>query len=479
MQKRVIILFVFITFASFLLAETVSLRNDPEINAAFVYIESLVEGLRKDQNIPGLSAAVVIDQDMVWGKGYGFANLEKKIEATPDSIYRIASITKLFTATMLMQLRDKGKLQLDDPLVKYIPQFLIKNPFEGARPITLRQIASHSSGLPREAPLDYMKNLNFPSTEEILNSLKEAELIFKPLSEFKYSNLGMALLGHALEKAAGQPYQEYIREKILVPLEMSKTAFEIEPRIERCLATGYTQSTDKKSFKPAPLYDMKGMSPCGQLYSTVEDMSRFMAFQFHESGGHQDKVLSRFSIDEMHNVEIMDEEWKTGVGIGWAVIRLGEETAIGHSGGIHGYQTNILLVPRLKVGTAVFANSSNASPMKISQEILGILIPAVKRVKLRIEKREEPDALPKEWIKYTGVYEWKELGQAIEIKIKGNRLVVISPNDPGLIIYLSPEKENVFRMKEGPFDGEFLRFQLDKEGKVINAYLGNYCFERK
>ncbi len=479
MKRHPLIILFIVIFVLSLSAETESFKKDPVIEAAFIYLDSLIDSLRIEQNIPGLSVAVVFDQEMVWAKGFGLADMEKKIPAGSKTIYRIASITKLFTATMLMQLRDKDKLQLDDPLIEYIPGFKIKSPFKGTRPITLRQIASHSSGLPREAPLDYMKTLEFPAIEEILESLKEAELIFKPLTEFKYSNVGISLLGYALESISNQSYREYITENILNPLGMTGTVFEINADLQPYLAVGYIPTDDGKSFQTAPLYDMKGMSPCGQLYSNVEDVSRFMSFQFHEQGAPQDDILSRVSIDEMQNIEIMDSKWEMGMGIGWAIIRDGDEILVGHSGGTHGYQTNIFLAPKLKIGVAAFSNNTNSNPGKISKEILGVLIPLIKRIQAQNKKAQKSDALVEEWKKYVGIYVWEELGQQIEIKIKDNDLIVTSPNDPNLIVYLAPEKEHVFRMKEGPFSGELLKFQVDESGKVIEAWLGNYCFVRK
>lgn len=479
MKRHPLIILFIIIFVLSLSAETENFKKDPVIEAAFIYLDSLVESLRKEQNIPGLSVAVVFGEEMVWGKGYGWADMEKKIPASTKSIYRIASITKLFTATMLMQLRDKDKLQLDDPLIKYIPGFKIKNPFKGTRPITLRQIASHSSGLPREAPLDYLRTLEFPAIEEILESLKEAALIFKPLTEFKYSNVGISLLGYALERIANQPYREYITKNILNPLDMTCTAFEIGDDLEPHLAAGYIPSEDGKSFRIAPLYDMKDMSPCGQLYSSVEDISRFISFHFHELGDKQEGILSRASIDEMQNIEIMDAKWEMGMGIGWAIIREDGEILVGHSGGTHGYQTNIFLVPKLKIGVAVFSNNTNSNPGKISKEMLGVLIPLLKRIQAHREKAQKSDSLAEEWKKYVGLYVWEELGQQIEIKIKDNNLIVISPNDPHLVVYLVSEKEHVFRMKEGPFSGELLKFRVDESGKVIEAWLGNYCFAKK
>ena len=128
-------------------------KNDPELRAVLTEIEADAENARLKAKIPGMSIVIVYDQDVLLAKGFGYADLEKKIPADPQTVYRTGSVTKAFTALMLMQLRDAGKLHLDDPIEKYLPEFKIKSRFPDARPATFRQVAAHYSGLPREAPM--------------------------------------------------------------------------------------------------------------------------------------------------------------------------------------------------------------------------------------------------------------------------------------------------------------------------------------
>lgn len=128
-------------------------KNDPEIRAVLAQIESDIEKGRQEKKIAGLSIAIVYDQEVLLSKGFGFADLDKKVPADQTTVYRVGSVTKLFTALMLMQLRDAGKLNLDDPIEKYLPEFKIKSRFPDARPATFRQVAAHYSGLPIEPPM--------------------------------------------------------------------------------------------------------------------------------------------------------------------------------------------------------------------------------------------------------------------------------------------------------------------------------------
>lgn len=172
-------------------------KNDPELRAVLSEIESDIEKIRQDKKIAGLSVTIEYDQDVLFSKGFGFADLDKKVPADSATVYRVGSVTKLFTALMLMQLRDAGTLNLDDPIEKYLPEFKIKSRFPDARPATFRQVVAHYSGLPREPPMqiEYENPDKFPTVEEQLTSLKDVEMILPPMSQFAYSNLGYNIMG--------------------------------------------------------------------------------------------------------------------------------------------------------------------------------------------------------------------------------------------------------------------------------------------
>ncbi len=148
-----------------------SLAANSDVASKILLLEKWIRAQMDYRGLPGLSMGIVYDQNLVWAKGYGFADLEKKTLASPSSIYRIASITKLFTTTALMQLRDQGKLRLDDPVSKYLPWFAIRNKFSDAPPITILHLITHTSGLPRESAFPYWTDAKFPTREEMINAL--------------------------------------------------------------------------------------------------------------------------------------------------------------------------------------------------------------------------------------------------------------------------------------------------------------------
>src|SRR5918992_2612192 len=264
-------------------------KNDPEIRAVLAELEADIEKARVAKKIAGLSVAIVYDQEVLLSKGFGYADLDKKVPADSTTVYRIGSITKVFTALMLMQLRDAGKLSLDDPIEKYLPEFKIKSRFPDARPATFRQVAAHYSGLPREPPMahEYQFTEKFPPVEEQLKSLKDVEMMIPAMSMFSYSNLGYNIMGLALARVAKQPYTQYVDQHILKPLGMNQSGFALTESMKRHFAVGYRAASPDGTFEKST-YPEYGMAS-GMLYSSVDDMTRFMSLFFREgpAGGKQ------------------------------------------------------------------------------------------------------------------------------------------------------------------------------------------------
>ena len=189
---------------------TKSLADNPGVASAIQVFDAWVARTAADREQPAVSIGLVYDQNLIWAKGYGFADLEKKTRATPATAYRIASLSKLFTATAILQLRDAGKLQLDDPVSKWLPEFAPGRVETGSPVITVRHLLTHTSGLPREVEGTYWNDMKFPSREEMERVLNRMGVVGPPETEWKYSNVALSLAGYVVEKASGQPYAEYV-----------------------------------------------------------------------------------------------------------------------------------------------------------------------------------------------------------------------------------------------------------------------------
>jgi CubicO group peptidase (beta-lactamase class C family) len=349
-----------------------------QVTHALSLLDAQIQIALREQNLPGLSAVVIADQHILWSKGYGYADVHRRIPATPQTIYRLGSITKLFTATMLMQLRDAGKLHLDDPIERYLPEFKIRSRFQDARPTTFRQLVAHISGLPQDAPVEhgYSHTHPFPPLEQLLSSLQYFEMCLPAMTEYRYSNIGYAILGYALERVAQMPYTEYVVTQILQPLGMFDSGFTLTPAQQTKLATGYEPVPADTDFPIAEpnIY----ASPAGMLCSSTQDMGRFIALQFREEPAGGNQILGGSTLREMHLPVFMTTGWHDTVMIGWHSRQVAEQPVSQHSGGTPGFTTTVAVVRSLKLGMAIFTNTYQR-PWDIVWKGLETLIPVFKR----------------------------------------------------------------------------------------------------
>ncbi|QPC84017.1 beta-lactamase family protein [Phototrophicus methaneseepsis] len=447
------------------------------IHAAIELVGAKLAYELEDRQIPGMSVGIVVDQDLIWHQGYGSANIEKGIAANEKTVYRVASITKLFTATMLMQLRDAGKLQLDDPIAKYLTDFAIQSNFPDAKSPTFRQIVSHSSGLPREGTHAGWRDMNMPTIEELIASLADLEMILPTMFEPKYSNLAIAILGHTLSKIAGQTYVEYVQEHILGPLGMTTTGFDRERYSEEEYAISYYLPSRGEPFAPAPHWNQNGFLPAGGMYSTVADMAKFMSLQFRdgEAGGSQ--ILGSSTLREMHSPVLINDNFTVGYGIGFGMRPVANHKVIGHSGGLPGYTTNIAMVPALKLGVLVFTNTGT-NPVEISDMMLRTLIPIFEAEEKRAIPKPTPEQL-QSWKPYMGRYALRSLDDGIEIKVVDGWLKAV-PADGNMAgsFRLEPYDEHRFKMVGGSSQGELMIFETDQNGDVTSLWMGRYPLDR-
>jgi CubicO group peptidase (beta-lactamase class C family) len=443
-------------------------------------VASIEEEMRINR-IPGVSVAIVFDQDLICDMGFGYSDAESRTAVNSDTIFAVGSVTKLITATMLMQLRDAGKLNLDDPVQKYLPSLKIRSPGNEGRPVTLRQIASHTAGLPRELSFESWNTLEFPPVDKLLDELKDVTPVFPPLSRYKYSNLGYTILGQVLSVVAGVPYKQYAWENILRPLGMTSSGFALED-LPGQPATGYTVS-GASPVEKAPYLNFGALAPSVQLFSTAKDMSRFISLQFQEDSGTPTDfaknaiALHPSTIREMHSPVYVGKRWVGGTAIGWHISRALGQTISSHRGGIPGFTADIALIRELKFGVGVFTNAF-PQPNEIAVRILEMLTPILASANTDSAQAEpgEEDAIGYE--KYTGRYKSKYFGE-VEIRIARGRLVMSDPlAPPGLEAILIPAGENRFVMSGGDEDGEFAVFDVTADGRVKSVNTAGYRYDR-
>jgi len=338
--------------------------------------ESWLSAQRAYDHVPGLSAAIVHDQDLLWSGASGYADLASQTPAAANTIYGICSISKLFTGIALMQLRDQGKFQLDEPLSRMLPWFNLKQSFENSPEITLRNLLTHSAGLPREAEAPYWvgPDFPFPSREQVRALLGGQATIYAADRYHQYSNLGLSLVGEIVAEQSGQDYTAYVDEHVLGPLGLkdTSTGFPTDQREPR-IATGYGYPGRDIALPPMPRYDARGITPAAGFASTALDLASFAAWQFRLLGGQSDEVLQANTLREMQRVQWMDWDWSIARGLAFGVYRIGNRTLTGHAGDCPGFNTRIYLDPVSRYAVITMANRNNVNVDGYAARIFDIL----------------------------------------------------------------------------------------------------------
>jgi CubicO group peptidase (beta-lactamase class C family) len=452
------------------------LAQKPEVAAAIQVLDAWMQAMVAAREEPGLSIGIVYDQDLIWAKGYGFANREKQQRATPTTLYRIASISKLFTATAIMQLRDAGKLQLDDPVSKHLPWFHVKNVRPDAPAITIRHLLTHTSGLPRELPLPYWNDLKFPTREEMMRLVPEQDTVFSPEVEYKYSNLALAIAGEVVAAVSGEPYPQYIENHVLGPLGMRSTRVTPDPTTPG-LAIGYRKRVPGEPREAEDFIDARGLTPAANLASNIEDLAELVSLQFRESAGGGAQILKGSTLHEMHRVQWLRPDWQSGQGLGFWIRRVGQQVRVGHDGAAPGFKSQIETSPADKFGVIVLVNGYDADPLFYVNQAFTIVGPAV--AKATETPRPAPVADPS-WSKYVGTYTWKYVD--VEIMVLNGELTMIVPdaaNPWESRVRLTPVGPQTFKMIGGSNSGELLKFDVDEAGNATKLTAGSYYRIRK
>jgi CubicO group peptidase (beta-lactamase class C family) len=479
--------------------------SDPELHTMLAEIEADAEKARLKEQIPGMSIVIVHDQDVLLAKGFGYADLEKKIPADTKTVYRMCSVTKAFTALMLMQLSEAGKLHLDDPIEKYLPEFKIKSRFPDARPVTFRQVAAHFSGLPREAPMfhEYQLTEDFPSIEDQLKSLKDAdsELLLPPMTMYSYSNFGYDVMGLAMSRIVKQPYEDYVAAQILKPLRMDLSGFSLTEEMKKHFAVGYNPAgpdgTHEKSRFPKV-----GMAS-GMLYSNVDDMAHWLSMFFGQGPRKGQQVLGTSSIldmlapvaviadltrNEMGRAPLL---WYGGSTVGFSVNAMRAEGEQIHykPGGTDGFSTIVYLNYPRKLGMAVLTNTS-VDTFPIGYDLLKKLTPVVVKCLERSQAKAYESALST-WQKYTGKYvitDTKAIPfltfSEFDVSIVNDMLVITIPEvRPNSTVWLkevplTAYSHNEFKIEGGSLGNKFIRFESGNDGTATLKWR-NYVFKRQ
>lgn len=320
----------------------------------FAAASKLLSAARAKINAPGLSVAVVQDDRLVWSAGFGLADVENEVAATGQTVYRIASISKPMAATAVMQLVERGRVNLDDPVQKYVPAY----PVKGEATVTLRHILTHTSGIRHYKPGEVENKESFDSVAAAVGIFKDDPLLFTPGTKYHYSTYAFNLLAGVVESASGVSFEEYLREHVWAPAGMTATRFEHPLDIVPHRARQYNKAA-QGTVRNAPYADLSIKWAGGGIVSTVEDLARFHIAL--DAG----KLLRADTLTQMYTPGVLKDGTKIGYGLGWMLETDAKGRAwVAHSGGATGGTTYLLRNPQQRLAVVIFTNVGGAADLK-------------------------------------------------------------------------------------------------------------------
>jgi len=351
-------------------AKDFEIRNDVKVKSIIEEYNGKIPKLMKKECLPGLSIALVDKYGVVWSEVYGFTDRKKKKPLTPDTIFSIQSMSKTFTATGVMVAVQDGIVELDTPITTYIPDFTVNSRFEEnpQERITLRHLLGHKAGFTHEAPIGNNNYPDFPSFEAHIDSISDTWLRYPVGQRYCYSNLGIDLAGYILQIVSGKPFALYMKEKVLEPIGMKNSSFDWKTiRNSENRAIGHT-----KEFSRVPLEF--GMIPAGALYSSVEDMAKFIQFHLNDGDVGTKKILEKKYLREMYSVPFPVKGQIEGYALGIDKVKKYGSFYLSHGGGGMGFTSNMRWCPDFGIGMVLLTNSEDHQLLGLSYRMIDEIV---------------------------------------------------------------------------------------------------------
>lgn len=355
------------------------------------YITAHIKKRIQQTKIVGLSIALVDHHKLVWAEGFGYQNKEDNIKATDKSIYHLGSVTKVITATAIMQLVEKGLIDLDKPIHNYVPEFQIKSRFKDTEPITVRSLLTHHSGLPGDREINQFTREPHERFSVVSDHYRNEYTAYPADYVWAYCNLGYNLLGVITERVSGMTYEEYTHRNIFEPLGMYNTAVNKDDIPVELHSKVYRIKTNSSYW-----YSYFRDRPAGGLLSSVYEMSFFMRMVLNEGRLKDVAILQKKTLDEMLTVQNDDVPLDLGfkLGLGWYLDRVCLRYAgryCGHGGDFAAAHTHMSLLPDYKLGVIVTANSDTAAV--VVREIADLALQLALEIKTGLKPPKENDKI--------------------------------------------------------------------------------------
>ncbi len=432
---------------------------------ALAAIEEKVDARRKELGIPGMSLAIVKDDQVIYAKGLGLKDFENKVTATADTQFAIGSSTKAFTALSVLMTADEGKLSLDASPKTVLPYFKMADP-ETDKNMTIRDLLTHSSGLNRT---DIAMITGRLTRAELIRVAGEAKPVGKLREKFGYQNLMYAAAGETVAVAQKQPWEKFVPERIFKPLGMTNTTMSIkEMKIAKDVSLGYSYNFDTKETQKLPYREIDQVAPAGSINSSANDMAKWLRFVLNggfapdgkrlvSEKGYHDWFTPHMKVNAAGTVHY---------GLGWMIAKWNGLTVAQHGGNIDGFNALVAMIPEKKLGFVMLTNVTGSS-------LGGELMPMVWENILGKPEAKTDATASVSPEKEAGKYKFEAAGFDLDIQWKEGKLLAVVPQQPLYTL------ENVggrrYKLNGAP-DGFFVTFK-DKELYLEQPH-GNYTLPR-
>ena len=450
--------------------------NKKSLTSAIEYFDSWLPLRYQRQEIPGFAIAIAYKGKIVFNKCYGYANIEKKEKLTTDHLFRIASHSKTFTATSIMQLQEQKKLRIDDYIIQYLT-WLKNHKDKRWQKVTIRQLLSHSAGISREGTnADYWQlRGKFPNKDEVKNNILESDLILDNNIKLKYSNFGYSLLGLLIEEVSKESYNDYVINHIIKPLNLKNIGPEYNAKIKNKFVRGYSRKNLDNKRLPIANIDTNAMSAATGFYSNAEDLCKYFLAQ---------KIGSKKLLDDESKKEMQRTQWHAisqnsqgheDYGLGLEIEIDGDRRTIGHGGGFPGQTTKSTYDPKNDIAVIVLTNSMDSPTYWMRDGIFNVLDYFSKNT-TKVKPKHNLSRLAGRYI---------DLWDILDIVVTGDKVVVAYPdswgvlNNPAELIYVDETTLKIGEYNSFGSEGELVKFNIKNNRVESISYAGSTMWPEK
>ena len=487
--------------AAFILAASVAVpafSASPEdaLASRFRAVEAIVDAQLERESVPGAAFGVVHDQELIWSHYHGVETLDGKNPVDGDTLFSICSISKVFNGVATMNLVEEGRMDLDAPLSAYIGGVEIQDATGGEAPVTIHGILSHVSGLPRESRTDYWATNEFPTAEVLSQALRDQSRLYRSYDYWQYSNLGMAMLGQAVARTSGKAWGDYVKDEVLTPLGMSRTATDMPfDQVGKGFARGYYVRNARGERKPVQEHQFLAFAPAAGMASSVNDLAKFASWHFRlqENGG--EEVLKATTQKNMLRVHWMGADFEPPAwGLAYATQRIDEKTLWGHGGYCPGTRASFTMRLPKKIGLIGMMTANDFAPGQIATWIYKLTAESIEAVhgkddedgedgdkkQDQSEDEKKPAFNAADYEGYYAVenYDWDGY---VGIDTEGLFYLGVFADDPtsGMQRWVHEEGDTFRRKRDNGDLAEAIHFERDDSGKVIALTQHSYRRTRR